>query len=413
LVTACGGRTKADTLKRLEKAVWRMLNYNPVNEYIWFEVGKVFARQTNQWERKIAYSIEQSLAESTIPADEERFEQKIQILKLYYTTFRDCYLLIDDAKIQEYANKFSDSFIEAFLSTLRSGYQTTVLNRVIGNSTKLIDRELAFIESKQKNVDSTFSATRKMLKNLDTIGRNGNELFLQFYEREYHQKMTVFLENYLEDNRVHGLELSQKNWVYDMLNKGKSHLKRYQYCADSLNVLSGFIYENDNFFETYSFFYDITECILNTRFIYLEAYNNGKHLSVAETESYISKFIEAIKCTDFTKKKWLSKSSEIKGLIDTNVPFFKSITSSDNSELGYMYYWLAHTLWNENLTNRTLKTKNDIKNNLKLSEKYINDAIVDLKELVKIKYKVEENNKQIDFYENLKKEITKMYKDVD
>ena len=53
------------------------------------------------------------------------------ILRLYGETFKDCFSKIEDTLIQKQNEFYSDAYLDALISTYRSGFQTAYLNKII------------------------------------------------------------------------------------------------------------------------------------------------------------------------------------------------------------------------------------------------------------------------------------------
>jgi hypothetical protein len=401
---------KMDTLKRLEKATWRMLYYNPINDYIWFEVGKVYSRSFNTFNAKIAVLIQNSLDASTLLSDEEKFEKKLNMLFLYYKTFKDCFAKIDNKLIAEQSALYSNNFINALISAYRSGYQTAYLNTIINNNDRTTPRFLETIKTTNDKIDSTLSSARSSAKSLDSVQQKVIEFWLQDYEKVGHQKNSIFLNGHIEALRMNSVETTQKRAVYDFLSQGRMHIRKYKACVDSSNMLLFGIKNTkipDAFFDTYSFLFDVEECALNGHFTFEDIQKKREKGTANDLIPYIQQVKDATNCLNFVKEKGSAKSKIIEGLIVANSLFFQHIEGTHESELGALHHSIAIDLWNENLNNHGI-VKSDILYNLNLAENGFSNAQNIYKALLKNKGDQARYTKQISYLEEKKKDILKM-----
>jgi hypothetical protein len=400
---------KMDTLKRAEKATWRMLHYNPINDYIWFEAGKVYAKHFLNFNATIGRLIRLSFVGSTLLANDEKFENKLQTLRLYFQTFKDCYAQIEDKTIAEKGVLFSENFIKTLISSHRSGYQVAGLNAFIENSNKTTPKMVETVKLISDKIDSTLSSTRQFNKKLDTSQQKSIESELLIYEEIEHQKNIRLLHLHMEESRMTGMKLSQKTEMYNLLSLGRMHIRKYKTCMDSSEILNwGFVNNSvsDVFFDTYSFLFDVEECVLNGNFLMAEiAIKNEKGTS-NDLIPYIQQLKDAYSCSNFVKEKGLVKSKIINDLIDSNYVFFRHIDVGNFDDLAYIYHAIAIDLWNENLADHKA-VKNDILYYLNLEENAINEALMIHKEILKRKETIR-TKEQIVYLEKQIKECLKM-----
>jgi hypothetical protein len=405
---------KMDTLKRLEKATWRMLHYNPINDYIWFEVGKVYSRSFNAFNDKVTNLIRNSIFASTVLSDDEKFDIKLNMLRIYYNTFNDCFSKITDKKIAEDNVLFTEKYLNSILSMHRSGFQIAKLNAVFESKDKTTPRFLEIVKATNERIDSTLSSTRNQTKLIDSNQRKSIELELQIYEKIGHKKNTVFLEEHLEALRMNGVEMKQKSEIYDYLSRGKMHIRKYRACADSVTMLlfgRKDLTIEDEFFVEYSFYLDIEECLLNSAFLSAEV-ENKSDASYNDLIPYLKLHKDAYACTIFTKENGRKKSATLANFIDINVAFFKHIEAGHETDLAYLYHSIAINLWNENLTNES-KIRSDLLYYLNLSETSLNTAISIHNDLLKLEKGDKDllNNKRLILkYEEKKKRIETLKK---
>jgi hypothetical protein len=408
---------KMDSLKRLEKATWRMLHYNPINDYIWFEVGKVYSRSFNAFNDKTTQLIRNSLLASTVLADDEKFDKKLNMLRIYYATFNDCFAQIEDKKIAEQNVLYTEKYLNSILSMHRSGFQTAKLNAAMENNDKTTPRLLENIKSTNERIDSTLSSTRNQTKLIDSNQRKKIELELQIYEQIGHQKNTVFLEEHLEALRMNGVEMKQKSDIYNFLSQGKMHIRKYKACVDSVNMLlygRKDLAKEDEFFVKYSFFLDIEECLLNSSFVSEELEIKRMSSSSNDLIPFVKLFKDAHICSENVKENGRKKSAYLAEFVDLNVAFFKHIDADKEANLGYVYHAIAVNLWNENLTNQAA-VKSDLLYYLNLAESGLSNSISIYNELLKLENNDKDtlrNKKQIMNYEEKKQRIDKLKKEI-
>jgi hypothetical protein len=404
---------KMDSLKRLEKATWRMLHYNPINDYIWFEVGKVYSNRFNAFEHKIGVLLQQSLYGSTVLADEEKFEKMLNMLRLYCETFKDCFSKIDDKLIAQQSASYSDGYINALISVYRGGYQTAVLNKVIEINDANAPRIIESIKTIGDKTDSTTSSTRHIIKTLDSTTQRRIELMVQYFEKIAYQKRGIFLFQYLEFIRSQGLDIKEKSTTYGFLSQGRMYVRKYKATIDSTSMI---IYRTnstlpDAFFEAYPFLFDVEECALNGNFLFQEIASKTEKGTSNELIPYIQQLKDAYSCVNLVQERGRIKSKEIDNLINTNFLFFKQIEAVNESQLGSLYQSIAIGLWNENLTN-TAAVKKDIIAYLNLSESSINNSIGVYTGIMKKKLDETHCKSRINGLEELKKEVLKLKKEV-
>jgi hypothetical protein len=408
---------KMDSLKRLEKATWRMLHYNPINDYIWFEVGKVYSRSFNAFNDKVTNLIRNSIFASTVLSDDEKFDIKLNMLRIYYNTFNECFSKITDKKIAEDNVLFTEKYLNSVLSMHRSGFQVAKLNAVFENKDRTTLRFLETVKTTNERIDSTLSSTRNQTKLIDTNQRKRIEIELLQYEKIGHQKNTVFTEEHLEELRMNGVEMKQKSDIYTLLSQGKMHNRKYKACQDSLDrIIDGEVngYFEDEFFIKYAFFLDIEECLLNSAFLSTEVENRSNSSDANGLTPYIKLYNDAYACTVFTKENGHKKTASLASFIDRNVAFFKHIEAGHEVDLGYLYHSIAINIWNENLRNMS-KVKSDLLYNLNLSEANLNQAISIYNDLLKLEKgdkDVLSNKRQILKFEEKKKEIVALRKQI-
>jgi Transglutaminase-like superfamily len=407
---------KMDTLKRLEKSTWRMLHYNPVNEYIWFEVGKVYSNRFTAHESKIADLIQNSLAESTILADDEKFERMLGVLRLYGETFKDCFSKIDDKTIAKQVEYYSDDYLNALISAYRSGYHTALLNKIIEGNTRTTPRFLEMFIAAGHTLDSTLSSARKSVKLLDTLSQRSIEMRLQYFEQIAHQKRSVFLFQHIEALRTNPAVVKKKKDIYDLLSQGRMHTRKYQECADSISMIM-FGMKNakrmDDFYDNYSFLFDIEECAFNSHFLFQEIEEKSGKIDAKGLMSYVQNLKDSYGCTVNVQDKWRNTSKTIDTLIKLNTGFFKEIAASNESQLVSVYHNIAINLWNENLTKDKALIKTDLRYYLNLAEGSINKGVEIYKDLMGKKVNETLYKAQIDSLEEQRKEILKLKKEAD
>ena len=407
---------KMDSLKRLDKSTWRMLHYNPVNEYIWFEVGKVYSNRFNAFEDKITTLIQNSLAESTLLADDEKVENMLGIMRLYAETFKDCFSKIEDTLIQKQNEFYSDAYLNALISTYRSGFQTAYLNKIIESNNKITPRFFENITMAERSIDSTMTSARKSIKSLDSNTQRSIEIRLQLFEKIVHQKQSLFLFQYLETLRAGDVVLSQKREIYDLLSLGRLHTRKYQECVDSMNVImigTKHTPQLDNFFENYSFLFDIEDCAWNSKFLFEEINEKAASNSSKNLIFYIQTLKDVYACANNVKDKWKNKSKTVVSLIEENTDFFKEISASNESQMGYLCHSIAISIWNENLTKNNAVIKSDMLYYLNLSENSFNKTIEIYTELLKNKAYQNVFKNQITILEEKKKEVLKLKKEIE
>lgn len=406
---------KMDSLKRLEKATWRMLHYNPINDYIWFEVGKVYSSHFTTYENKIGALLRNSIDASTILADAEKFDNMLNILRLYAATFKDCFNKIGDKTFAEQNNYYNDAYINALISAYRGGYQTVLLNNITQNNDEKTPRVLTIVQNINDKSDSTFSSARHTLKSLDLYRQRDIEMRLLYFDKITHERKAAFLFQYLEVARVKGMPSSEKSAMYNLLNLGRMHVRKYQESADSARRITlrtkGNTEADNLFMDTYSFFFDVEECALNVNFL-SEDINNKREKGLSnDLIPYIQDLKDAATCARFVKEKGSKKSKIIETLIQGNDVFFKQIDGLNESKQGELYYLIAVSIWNENLDKDKALIKNDLTTYFNLSENSLSNAVGIYTELSKNKADERRAKTQIEYLESLKKEIVKLRKD--
>ena len=405
---------KMDSLKRLEKATWRMLHYNPINDYIWFEVGKVYSNYFTTFETKLVSLIDASINSSTLLADEEKFEDMLAILRLYAATFKECFAKIEDKNFAQYNDAYSDAYMSALMSVYRSGYQTAFLNKIIeNNSTEKTPRILNMVTNVADKLDSIFASARSAAKPLTEIQKNSTEIKLLYIEKIAHQKSSIFLFQYLEAARMSNLVNQQKSAIYNLLTKGHLHIRKYQEAVDSISMLLFGIKKNieldDIFIDTNHFLYDIEECALNGAFLFMDIQNKKDKTTSKELMSYVQEQKDIQKCTDFVKEKGSAKSKVIPVLIKENFIFFKLLDAGNESKLSDLYFLIAISIWNENLNNLPA-VKSQIISYCNLAETHIDNSIAIYNELLKIKSEEKYVKVTLNDLATAKKEILKLKK---
>jgi hypothetical protein len=408
---------KMDTLKRLEKSTWRMLYYNPVNEYIWFEVGKVYSNRFTAYESKIADVIQNSLAESTLLADDEKFEKMLSVLRLYGETFKECFSKIDDKTIAKQVEYYSDNYLDALISAYRSGYQVAFLNKIIEGNNRTTPRFLDMVSVAGHMLDSTLTSARKSIKSLDTLSQRSIEMRLQYFEQVAHQKRSLFLFQHIEALRTNPEIVKQKKEVYDLLSQGRMHTRKYNECSDSMSMIM-FGMKNskrmDDFYDNYSFLFDIEECAFNSHFLFQEIEEKSEKIDAKGLMSYVQSLKDSYGCTINVQDKWRNTSKTIDTLIKLNTNFFKEIAASNESQLVSVYHNIAISLWNENLDKvKSNSLKTDIRYYLNLAEASINKGVDIYKDLIKKRTNETLFQAQIDNLERQRAEVLKIKKEVD
>ena len=311
-------------------------------------------------------------------ADDEKVENMLGILRLYGETFKDCFSKIEDTLIQKQNEFYSDAYLDALISTYRSGFQTAYLNKIIESNNKITPRFFENVKMAQNSIDSTMASSRKSIKSLDSNTQRSIVIRLQFFEKIAHQKQSMFLFQYLEMLRAGDVVLSQKREIYDLLSLGRLHTRQYQECVNSINVImigTKRTPQLDNFFENYSFLFDIEDCAWNSKFLYEEINEKSASNSSKTLISYIQTLKDAYVCANNVKEKWKNKSKTVVELIEQNTDFFKEILANNESQMGFLCFSIAISIWNENLNKNNATIKNDMLYYLNLSENSFNKTI--------------------------------------
>ena len=100
-------------------------------------------------------------------------------------------------------------------------------------------------------------------------------------------------------------------------------------------------------------------------------------------------------------------------LIEENTDFFKEISASNESQMGYLCHSIAISIWNENLTKNNAVIKSDMLYYLNLSENSFNKTIEIYTELLKNKAYQNVFKNQITILEEKKKEVLKLKKEIE
>ncbi len=378
---------KMDSLKRLEKATWRMLHYNPINEYIWFQVGKIYSNRFSAYENKIAQLLLHSIDESTVLADDEKFEKMLGILRLYCGTFKDCFDKIDDKMVTDYYKQYNENYLKALTSAYRSAYKIACFNKIIEANDKNTPRLLETVNAISTKIDSTMASSRKAIKPLDTITQRSMELKIQYFEKLYHLKRSVFLFQYLETWRMSPIDINLKAEVNTMLAQGRYHTRRYQNCIDSTDMI---LYRKrgmsipDGIFEQYSFLFDIEECAINSNFLFQIIEKKVETAQSKNMMPYIQSLRDAQNCAELAKERWRNSSKVVEESITTNTDYFKLIFAVNEAQLGGLCHSIAISLWNENLTNKAA-IKEELLQHVTLANNSYNNAADAYRALLKNK----------------------------
>jgi hypothetical protein len=368
-----------DSTKRIEKSIWRMLYYNPVNDYIWFEVGKVFWRRFLNAGTKIDNIIERSLYANTIVANEEKFEEKLNIFRVYFKAFRNSFANIDDATVTEMMKEYSPQMLEVSCEVYRTNYRVAVLNALLENNDKATPNVSEKIETLNMQIDSMLAKTRSKILTLpDTNQQKMYDLFLTRNEKVACEKNVIYAFNQIEELLFDGNIENKKRMLNNYFKDARRYLRQQQRCMDSIAYWefgSRQLNIPNPFAEAYTFLLDADACAADAYFITMSLQNQWDTKKSKDLIAYIDPFKTAQTCMTDVVKKGQAQSEEVQKIIEDNHFFLGETNAQINDNLAFLYMGIAIRIWNENLANETL-VKQTILDYLRQSEASYDIALV-------------------------------------
>jgi hypothetical protein len=354
---------RMDTLRQEETALWRMLHYNPINEYIWFGVGKVYARKAKAREERFRNLLFQALDADGIFADRERFEGYISMSKVHNRTLRDCFEKVNDPKFEPYLALMSEKNVDFMNGVYRYGYEVSLLNNWVALNDPFSTQRLERFNELSERTDSLLAVHHQKMSKIDSnVQFIATAEAMRFEETHRAANCKFYYDFFDKIDDVNNID--EKKFTDEMFRKGKLTARKVTEYQQAKKVffekMIGTAPAEGETMLPIVYFLDAKKVELDIQFVALTMdQRDEKKIKVEVFIADLQKLLAFRNDIEQLKKD--NGSDAIKKIINDNEPFLNAIEGFNEGKIVDACIYI----WNAKLRDNNDIIKSDMKEDLR------------------------------------------------